>query len=94
MRVKHVKNADATRAGVELDCPGCSSRHFVPVGGPNGWRFNEDVDRPTLEPSVLLRDARTGKTQCHFTVTDGVIRFCDDSTHPLAGAERPLAELT
>ena len=35
-------------------CPGCNSSHNV-VYGPNGWKWNGDAERPTFEPSVLVR---------------------------------------
>lgn len=33
-------------------CPGCKCHHVV----TSDWRFNGDYDRPTFEPSVLVRN--------------------------------------
>lgn len=70
-----------------FQCPGCDEPHayYVPR-----WSFNGDFVRPTFTPSLLLRwgDER----RCHLFVTDGMIRYCPDSTHKLAGATVPLPE--
>ncbi len=59
MKVKRVTKVDGTPWGVRFDCPGCKSPHVLPVEGdqPNGarWQFNGDLDRPTLNPSILGR---------------------------------------
>ncbi len=34
-------------------CPGCETAHAVGVG-PSGWKFNDNGDRPTFTPSVLV----------------------------------------
>lgn len=31
-------------------CPGCNEMHVL-----HGWQFNEDFDKPTFSPSVLVR---------------------------------------
>lgn len=38
-------------------CPGCGEAHTIRVGerAPGVWGWNRDLDRPTFEPSVLLR---------------------------------------
>lgn len=37
-------------------CPGCEEFHTLNVGmGSPSWRFNGDYDKPTFEPSVLVR---------------------------------------
>ncbi len=40
-------------------CPGCRSTHAINLSG-NGplWTWNNDVERPTVSPSVLVRGIR------------------------------------
>jgi len=35
-------------------CPGCNTAHGIPVGA-GGWAGPGDVDRPTFQPSILVR---------------------------------------
>jgi hypothetical protein len=47
------------RGRVAFWCPGCTELHQVAVGGAGPcWGFNGDYDRPTFEPSVLVRGHR------------------------------------
>lgn len=47
-------------AGTETDrrlvfwCPGCDEAHAPRVGGAGAWTWNNDRDRPTLAPSILV----------------------------------------
>lgn len=58
-------------------------------------------DQPTFHPSInecvnpsghkdYRQDCAT--TRCHFVITDGRIKFCDDCTHDMRGQERELEE--
>ena len=40
-----------------FDCPGCKKGHQVWTKPGNGacWQFNGDVERPTINPSLLVR---------------------------------------
>lgn len=41
---------------VQFWCPGCEEFHTVNIGpGSPSWRFNGDYEKPTFEPSVLVR---------------------------------------
>lgn len=66
-------------------CPGCDFAHGI---GP-AWTFNGDIERPTIQPSVLVVD---GNPACHSFVTDGKIQFLGDSTHQYAGMTVDLPE--
>lgn len=35
-------------------CRGCEHIHVIDCGGGHGWVFNDDYDRPTFQPSVLI----------------------------------------
>jgi hypothetical protein len=59
------------------------------------WSWNGDVDKPTLRPSVLTRtfEGDDVKCVCHSWITDGVVKFLNDSTHSLAGTSQDLLEI-
>lgn len=83
-------------------CPGCQQAHSIRVAGSSGplWSFNNDYERPTFAPSILLfteydEDDDSDipvklpngqrKTLCHYFLRDGKIEFCSDSPHALSG---------
>lgn len=73
--------------GWQFHCPGCGTEHHV-----RGWAWNRSRDTPTFSPSVKVTyngsDAGVDGAPpavCHSFVTDGKIRFLEDSTHDLAG---------
>ena len=85
--------------GLAFRCPGCNSMHMVKVGAGSGprWQWNEDPERPTFSPSILVsyNGADAGKdgappSVCHSFVTDGRIAFLGDCTHALAGQTVPI----
>lgn len=39
-------------------CPGCNQPHHV-VRAPGKWTWNQDAERPTLTPSVLVTGLQT-----------------------------------
>lgn len=90
--------------GLTFWCPGCKSAHTVSVG-TNGWAWNQDAERPTFSPSVLVTydGADAGQNgappaRCHSFVGDsdgsmpGFIVFLGDCTHALAGQTVPLPD--
>ncbi len=72
-------------------CPGCLEAHAVMVAGPGSWKWNGSLDKPTLEPSVLV-NLGEGR-RCHSFVKEGRIQFLGDCTHELAGKVADLPEL-
>jgi len=69
-------------------CPGCQCGHGVWITHPNDrtqamWSFNRDMEKPTFSPSLRIDDGQ-GRI-CHMVVTDGMLNFCGDSTHEMAG---------
>jgi len=72
-------------------CPGCDSMHQVKVAdGPRPhWGFNDNGDKPTFWPSLLVNQSgryhNPRMPTCHSLVTDGRIAFLGDCTHKLAG---------
>lgn len=76
-------------------CPGCKCGHGFET--PK-WKFNEDMDKPTIRDSILHpgdekqcaeTNGRHGH-KCHVFVTDGNIQFLGDCTHHLKGQTVPL----
>lgn len=50
------------RPAITIQCPGCRTRHVIPVRGDTEvptdpratWRFNGSYEKPTLDPSVRI----------------------------------------
>lgn len=40
-----------------FDCPGCGTCHGIQTGTGDGprWSWNSDLDKPTFQPSILVR---------------------------------------
>lgn len=83
------------RKGYLFQCPGCKTTHIILTSeGSPRWGFNDDVDNPTVTPSILVRAGNDvdGRTVCHSFVKNGSIQFLGDCTHELAGQTVPLPE--
>ena len=81
-------------------CPGCASMdgndglHILPINTTQkqpSWDWNNDLDLPTISPSILTRNGRGGI--CHSFLKDGVFEFLSDSTHSFAGQNVPIGHL-
>ncbi|HAR38556.1 MAG TPA: ammonia monooxygenase [Porphyromonadaceae bacterium] len=59
-------------------CPGCNAIHVI----DSRWSFNENVDMPTISPSLLVR---WPDHVCHSFIREGKIQFLSDCTHKLKG---------
>ena len=95
-----VDDHGAKYTALKFVCPGCvaggpegyDGLHILPVNATNhepSWNWDENLDAPTLSPSILTE----GYSKCHSYLENGVFRFLEDSTHPLAGQEVPLPDL-
>lgn len=72
-------------------CPGCRMDHRFIIKPPL-WKFDGNWEAPTFTPS-LKWDSK-GVTQCHLIITNGLIDFCNDCTHDLAGKKKvPMVEV-
>jgi Family of unknown function (DUF6527) len=78
--------------GISFWCPGCDGPHAVNVEGVDAWTWNGDVEKPTLNPSILCwTNHKDGVrlpegqrvTLCHSFVRDGRIQFLGDCPHAL-----------
>lgn len=92
---KFLKETHDLKNGTELEtcmfmCPGCKEHHVVNTKVPDGrsepcWAFNNDVEKPTISPSVLTGSVNFTSRRCHSFIMDGKIRFLDDCFHELKG---------
>lgn len=84
-------------------CPACEQAHCVVVKPGTGWGFNHNKELPTFTPSVRVTTSRPQQqpdgskvtvdvTQCHYFITNGMIDYCVDSPHALAGKSVPLPD--
>lgn len=82
---------------LHLWCPGCDDLHSITFGEPGGWTWDGDLERPTINPSILVHYDVTNRpdlsTVCHSFVRAGVWEFLADSTHALAGQKVPMSEV-
>lgn len=74
-------------------CPGCGNAHEARTISHDGkgpiWTFDGNVDCPTIEPSLRISETR-GDPYCHVVVTKGMLNFCVDCGHHLAGKVIPM----
>lgn len=91
MKTKFASSPENPQGWLVYYCPGCQQRHAIPIKVPNHlgavWRFNGNVEAPTLTPSVNFVGS------CHHFLTDGALQYCGDSTHELAGQTVALSDL-
>ena len=72
-------------------CPGCRELHPL----PDGWTFNGNLDSPSFQPSFKHSGYSSHHEPriCHYILTNGILNFCGDCTHALAGHAIPLPDL-
>jgi len=69
-------------------CPGCKRAHpfIIQSTDPDRpqWTWNEDPDRPTFSPSLLVNKLDAA-SRCHLFLRDGQLQFLQDCHHDLRG---------
>lgn len=83
-----------------------NSEYWTQTTGKQGWTFNNDFDKPSFTPSLLNRwgkyvdpdfvedpDFPNSSGICHLFVTNGMIEYCGDCTHELAGKTIELPDV-
>ena len=72
-------------------CPGCEEMHQL----PDSWQFDGNLEEPTFSPSFRHSGYSSHHQPriCHYTLVKGILNFCGDSTHQLAGMSVPLPSL-
>ena len=83
---------------IRWQCPGCKCTHEVPVPPHRqAWDWNGSLESPTLSPSVLVsydpNPPPDRPAVSHLFVRFGLVQFCGDSKHELAGRTVPLPDL-
>ena len=88
-----------TRDGILHWCPACEEAHHFKTDGVHPcWTFNGNADAPTFTPSMriswgkFVNPVHDEGGVCHYILTDGVINFCGDCTHDMAGQSVPLPD--
>lgn len=77
-------------------CPGCQRHHGVWTNKNENpcWEFNNNVDHPTVMPSILVRmPLGESMSICHSFIKDGKIQFLSDCTHHLKGQTVDLNDI-
>lgn len=89
-------------------CPGCRETHLLPDSWTFNGDLENPTFNPSFKHSgsqtVKVDGKWTGEWLldaegnlvpgvCHYILTAGVLNYCTDSTHPLAGVSIPLPEL-
>ena len=77
-------------------CLGCNTTHHFMTSTPDRpcWNFNGDVEKPTVNPSLLVRwsDSK-GPRVCHLFIKEGKIQYLADCTHALAGKTFDMVDM-
>jgi Family of unknown function (DUF6527) len=76
------KLRNSTDGGILWWCPGCDEAHRISSGGSSGpqWRWNQDVDKPTFTPSVLVRGIRQDMNAEDLAAYDAERKRIQDSS--------------
>jgi hypothetical protein len=81
-------------------CPACKDTHVVttelaPGGSGPRWESTGTPERPTISPSVRVNWSRRDQAPnvCHHFLKSGVIDYCQDSTHSMAGTRVDLPDM-
>lgn len=100
MKVQPIGEPYQGRQTYAFLCPGCA-QYDEPGSrlrathtfrdGPDGWTYNGDGDKPTVNPSILLTSYDGHR--CHSFIREGRIEFLSDCTHALAGHTVELPEI-
>ena len=76
-------------------CEGCKCKHYI---CPDRWAWNGDIFAPTLSPSILHYYTHPEKPNakiatCHYFITAGKIKYCNDCQHDLKGQTVALCKV-
>ena len=97
-----------TDGGYSHWCLGCEEMHVIPNSWSFNGDVNKPTFSPSVKITgiqTVVKDGEwTGEWKrdaagntipycCHYILTDGIVNFCSDCTHPLANAKLPLPEL-
>lgn len=83
---------------VSFYCPACKYTHPYRIKrtheGQPLWTWNGSIDKPTFVPSLrVIKGPMAGVKDCHLFLVDGVIDYCSDSHHEMAGQKVDLPDM-
>ena len=73
-------------------CPGCEREHTIKLSD-SAYRFNGDVDRPTVSPAIKVSGTDKRSFMCHSRIEAGKIYFLEGCSHKLNGHMVALPEI-
>jgi hypothetical protein len=86
-------------------CPGCEEMHILPDSWKFDGNLEKPTFQPSFKHEgfqcIYIDGKWTGEWKrdangevipyiCHYVLTSGILNFCNDSTHALAGKSVPL----
>lgn len=74
-------------------CPACQGHHPFTIKHPvasKAWSFDGNMTKPTFSPSLRVYGPKGNDTACHLFVRNGMIEYCGDCPHELAGKTIPM----
>lgn len=76
-------SSDESEVFICFHCPGCEYDHAFRVRGKDPvWGWNENLEKPTFTPSLLVNQHHP-ESRCHSFVVMGHIQFLNDCHHAL-----------
>lgn len=91
-RVESVTGPDGTKY-VAFKCPGCQSIHALPITGPRAWGFNNNLELPTLTPSILCRYHAFNEETDEYDLLESTCHsFVKEWQHSVSGRLHPPAQ--
>ena len=70
--------------------PACQLLHALP-SDTGKWTFDGNLGAPSFSPS--FKQFLDGDRICPYVLDKGILHFCNDSSHALAGQHVPLPEI-
>ncbi|MCM1564938.1 MAG: DUF6527 family protein [Dehalobacter sp.] len=58
VRLRRCKDGDQEYDLAWFMCPGCNEHHAPKVHSPHGWGYNDNPEKPTFTPSILVRGTK------------------------------------
>jgi len=75
---------DKEKGTVAINCPGCKCQHYLNVDPKNGrpcWGFNQNYERPTFTPSLLVRSGKyVGDDKWYNSLDEEHRKFVDETS--------------
>ena len=96
MKLKRIIDQNEAFKGWGHYCPACVDWHVYAVEQPfaNGatWTFDGNMEKPTFHPSMKITTGFSKEETriCHYFLRNGILDYCNDSTHSFAGKKVDL----